>query len=227
MHDQDVAVGVPGDRAARALAQQPLEHSGLPRADDDHVDTMFVGDIHDRLAGMADGKHRLGGDAGLFGTVDRSLELLAVPLRRIGGVEQPPAAGGRSIAAIRSRPWRTFSSNRARKSAAAFMGGAFSLPLPLTDETRGLIDARRLALMRPGAILVNTARGSIVDRAALKAAVHVRAAFDNVWERPPDPDLLGLDHLTMTPYVAWYSEGNEFEPYLRAARALADELARE
>ena len=104
---------------------------------------------------------------------------------------------------------------------------AVSLHLPLTDETRGLIDSRKLALMRPGAILVNTARGSIVDRAALKAAVHVRAAFDNVWERPPDPDLLGLDHLTMTPYVAWYSEGNEFEPYLRAARALADELARE
>ncbi len=104
---------------------------------------------------------------------------------------------------------------------------AISLHLPLTDETRGLIDARMLALMRPGAILVNTARGPIVDRAALKAAAHVRAAFDNVWERPPDPDLLGLDHLTMTPYVAWYSEGNEFEPYVRAARALADELARE
>jgi D-3-phosphoglycerate dehydrogenase / 2-oxoglutarate reductase len=104
---------------------------------------------------------------------------------------------------------------------------AVSLHLPLNDETRGLIDGRRLGLMRPGAILVNTARGSIVDRAALRTAVHVRAAFDNVWERPPDPDLLGLDHLTMTPYVAWYSEGNEFEPYLRAARALADELARE
>lgn len=104
---------------------------------------------------------------------------------------------------------------------------AVSLHLPLTGETHGLIDARRLALMRPGAILVNTARGAIVDRGALKAAVHVRAAFDNVWERPPEPDLLGLDHLTMTPYVAWYSEGNEFEPYVRAARALADELSRE
>jgi D-3-phosphoglycerate dehydrogenase len=103
---------------------------------------------------------------------------------------------------------------------------AVSLHLPLTAETRGLIDARRLALMRPGAILVNTARGVIVDRIALKAAGHIRAAFDNVWERPPAADLLGLEHLTMTPYVAWYSEGNEFEPYLRAARALAAGLAR-
>jgi len=102
---------------------------------------------------------------------------------------------------------------------------AVSLHTPLTDETRGLIDARRLGLMRPGAILVNTARGAVVDREALKAATHVRAAFDNVWERPPRDDLLGLPHLTMTPYVAWCSTGRELEPYLRAARAVAAALS--
>jgi D-3-phosphoglycerate dehydrogenase / 2-oxoglutarate reductase len=102
---------------------------------------------------------------------------------------------------------------------------AVSLHTPLTDGTRGLIDARRLGLMRPGTILVNTARGAVVDREALKAATHVRAAFDNVWERPPRDDLLGLPHLTMTPYVAWYSTGRELEPYLRAARALAAALS--
>jgi phosphoglycerate dehydrogenase-like enzyme len=101
---------------------------------------------------------------------------------------------------------------------------AVSLHTPLTDETRGLIDARRLGLMRPGAILVNTARGAVVDREALKAATHIRAAFDNVWERPPRDDLLGLPHLTMTPYVAWYSTGRELEPYLRAAKAIAEAL---
>jgi len=101
---------------------------------------------------------------------------------------------------------------------------AVSLHVPLTDETRGLIDARRLALMRPGAILVNTGRGLTVDREALKAATHVRAAFDTVWERPPRADLVGLDHLTMTPYVAWYSAENVDEPYLRAARAVAAAL---
>jgi D-3-phosphoglycerate dehydrogenase len=101
---------------------------------------------------------------------------------------------------------------------------AVSLHMPLTDETRGLIDARRLALMRPGAILVNTGRGLTVDREALKAATHVRAAFDTVWERPPRADLIGLDHLTMTPYVAWYSAENVDEPYLRAARAVAAAL---
>jgi D-3-phosphoglycerate dehydrogenase len=102
---------------------------------------------------------------------------------------------------------------------------AVSLHTPLTDETRGFIDARRLGLMRPGAILVNTARGAVVDREALKAATHIRAAFDNVWERPPRADLLGLPHLMMTPYVAWYSAGRELEPYLRAARAIADALS--
>jgi len=102
---------------------------------------------------------------------------------------------------------------------------AVSLHSPLTEETRGMIDERRLGLMRPGAVLVNTARGAVVDREALKAATHVQAAFDNVWERPPAADLLGLPHLTMTPYVAWYSTGRELEPYLRAARALAAALS--
>jgi D-3-phosphoglycerate dehydrogenase len=103
---------------------------------------------------------------------------------------------------------------------------AISLHSPLTAETRGMIDARRLSLMRPGAILVNTARGAVVDREALKAATHVQAAFDNVWERPPQADLLGLPHLAMTPYVAWYSAGRELEPYLRAAKATAEALSR-
>ncbi len=102
---------------------------------------------------------------------------------------------------------------------------AVSLHLPLSDETRGLIDARRLALMRPGAILVNTARGPVCDREALKAATHVRAAFDNVWERPPAADLVALDHLTMTPYVAWYSPESMDELYRRTARAVAAALA--
>ena len=97
---------------------------------------------------------------------------------------------------------------------------AVSLHAPLTAETRGMIDARRLALMRPGAILVNTGRGATVDREALRAATHVRAAFDNVWERPPAADLVALDHLTMTPYVAWYSPQSIDQLYRTAARAV-------
>ncbi|HYX86413.1 MAG TPA: NAD(P)-dependent oxidoreductase [Gaiellales bacterium] len=98
---------------------------------------------------------------------------------------------------------------------------AVSLHMPLTRETAGLLDGRRLGLMRPGTVLINTARAAIVDREAIKAATHLRAAFDALWERPPGPDLLGLDHLVITPYVAWYSAETEDEPYLRAARAAA------
>ena len=103
---------------------------------------------------------------------------------------------------------------------------AASLHMPLTPETEGLLDARRLGLLAPGTILVNTARAAIVDRAAMLEATHLRAAFDALWERPPGADLLGHDHLVLTPYVAWYSEATVREPYLRAARAAAEVLAR-
>jgi phosphoglycerate dehydrogenase-like enzyme len=102
---------------------------------------------------------------------------------------------------------------------------AVSLHMPLTPETEGLLDARRLGLLAPGTILVNTARAAIVDRAAMLEATHVRAAFDALWERPPGADLLGHKHLVLTPYVAWYSTTTEREPYLRAARAAAEVLA--
>jgi D-3-phosphoglycerate dehydrogenase len=102
---------------------------------------------------------------------------------------------------------------------------AVSLHMPLTPETEGLLDARRLSLLAPGTILVNTARAAIVDRVAMLEATHVRAAFDALWERPPAPDLLGHHHLVLTPYVAWYSAFTEREPFLRAARAAAEVLA--
>ncbi len=102
---------------------------------------------------------------------------------------------------------------------------AVSLHAPLTPESEGMIDTRRLDLMRPGAILVNTARGALVDRAALLEAGHIRALVDNVWERPPDPDLIGVHHIVITPYVAWLSPETELLPYTLAAQAAAEVLA--
>ncbi len=84
-----------------------------------------------------------------------------------------------------------------------------SLHLPLTPETEGLIDARRLALMRPGAVLVNTARGGLVDEAALVAALcegRLRAAGLDVFAREPagaDNPLFALDRVVVAPHVAW------------------------
>ena len=104
---------------------------------------------------------------------------------------------------------------------------AVSLHAPLTEQTRGMLDARRLGLMAPGGLLVNTARAALVDRAAMIAATHLRAAFDHVWEQPPGGDLLGLPHLVLTPYVAWVSPHSMDEPYRRAAAGVAEVLAGE
>jgi glycerate dehydrogenase len=88
-----------------------------------------------------------------------------------------------------------------------------SLHCPLTATTRGLIGAAELARMRPGALLINTARGGIVDEQALLEALRAGrlggAALDTLECEPPlaDSPLLsaGLPNLIITPHVAWAS----------------------
>lgn len=80
-----------------------------------------------------------------------------------------------------------------------------SIHVPLTSETRHLISARRLALMKPSAVLVSTARGPVIDEAALASALRERAIFAaglDVFEQEPKvhPDLTGLDNIVMTPH---------------------------
>jgi glyoxylate reductase len=80
-----------------------------------------------------------------------------------------------------------------------------SLHVPLTEETHGLIDARRLALMRDGACLVNTARGAIVDEEALVrelASGRLRAGLDVFAHEPSVPrELLDLPNVVLTPHI--------------------------
>jgi len=81
-----------------------------------------------------------------------------------------------------------------------------SLHTPLTDETHHLIDARRLALMKPTAVLVNTARGPVVDEAALADALHegrLFAAGIDVYEREPEvhPRLLSAPRTMLLPHL--------------------------
>ena len=86
-----------------------------------------------------------------------------------------------------------------------------SLHCPLTDDTRNLIDARRLALMKPNAILVNTSRGPVVDEAALAESLRNHrlggAALDVLCDEPPSPDnpLLHLPNVIITPHIAAFS----------------------
>lgn len=81
-----------------------------------------------------------------------------------------------------------------------------SLHVPATPETRHLLDARRLRLMRPEAILVNTARGDVVDEAALVEALEqgvIAAAGIDVYEREPEVTraLLGRDDVVLLPHL--------------------------
>jgi len=89
-----------------------------------------------------------------------------------------------------------------------------TLHLPLSDSTRHMLGAAELAAMKPGAVLINTARGGLVDEAALAAVLQtgaICAGFDVLSREPPVPDnpLLGLrlPNFILTPHTAWASAG--------------------
>jgi glyoxylate reductase len=80
-----------------------------------------------------------------------------------------------------------------------------TLHVPLAPETRGLIDGRRLRLLRDGCCFVNTARGEIVDEPALVAELvsgRIRAGLDVFADEPNvPPELLALDNVVLTPHI--------------------------
>lgn len=104
---------------------------------------------------------------------------------------------------------------------------AITLHCPLTPETQGLIGEPELRAMKPTACLINTARGGIVDEAALIRALRegwiAGAGFDVITAEPPPeghpmvaPELLALPNFLLTPHVAWASRS--------AMQILADQL---
>ena len=104
---------------------------------------------------------------------------------------------------------------------------AITLHCPLTSQTQGLIGEGELRAMKSSALLINTARGGLVDEAALIRALREGwiggAGFDVITAEPPpdahplvDPELLALPNFLLTPHVAWSSRP--------AMQALADQL---
>ncbi len=98
-----------------------------------------------------------------------------------------------------------------------------SLHAPSTDETRHIIDAEALSLMKPTAFLINTARGALIDEDALLNGVRsgqiAGAALDVLTIEPPPPEhpLLHEERVWVTPHLAWYSEEAEVDLRARAA----------
>ncbi|MGH8877067.1 MAG: hydroxyacid dehydrogenase [Stackebrandtia sp.] len=102
-----------------------------------------------------------------------------------------------------------------------------TLHAPANPETRGLLDARRLSLLRDGAVVVNTARGSLIDHDALLAELRdgrIDAILDVAEPEPPGPDseLYTLPNVLLTPHIAG-ALGNETR---RLGEVTVSELAR-
>jgi phosphoglycerate dehydrogenase-like enzyme len=100
-----------------------------------------------------------------------------------------------------------------------------TLHVPLDDTTRGMLDARRLAMLKPTAVLINAARGELVDETALKHLLQnqllAAAAFDVFEVEPPqDKELLSLSNFLVTPHLG----GSAHEAILAMGRAAINGL---
>lgn len=167
-------------------------------------------DVPDRLgeiAGTTIGLVGFGAIAQRFAGYARALGAEVIHHRRSGGADSLPL------------------------DALLATADVVSVHLPLTDETRGLLDARRLAMMKPGAVLVNTGRGGIVDEAALADLLrsgHLAGAGLDVFATEPievtTSPLVDLPNVVLTPHVAWLT-GDTLARCLRLGVANARRLA--
>lgn len=105
---------------------------------------------------------------------------------------------------------------------------AISLHLPYLEETHHFVNAAKLGLMKPGAVIVNTSRGNIVDEAALYEALSqnkIAGAALDVFAEEPLPEtspLMGLDNILMTPHTSSQTEESLWRIYQLAIDIAAD-----
>lgn len=108
---------------------------------------------------------------------------------------------------------------------------AVSLHVPLNSDTRGMIDERRLRLMKKDAVLVNTARGAVVDEEALARVLtegHLRAAATDVFGQEPintDNPLLSAPRVILTPHVAFNTHEASLRLFQMALQNLVEHFS--
>lgn len=105
-----------------------------------------------------------------------------------------------------------------------------TLHVPLTDETRHLINRTSLAKMKQGAYLINTSRGEVVDEHDLVEAIrsgHIRGAGLDVFENEPDinPELIGMENVVLTPHIASATYEARAKMGEQAVKAIIDTLS--
>ncbi len=164
------------------------------------------------IAGKTLGIVGFGGIGRLTGKLGRALGM------RVIGFDAELAPG--------DAVWRDDGAEPRTLDALLAQSDVLTLHVPLLPATRNLIDARRIAAMKPGAILVNTARGGVVDEAALAAALSsgsLGGAALDVFEQEPlraGSPLAGCPNLILTPHIAGVTtESNE-----RVSSMIADKV---
>ncbi|MBC2642208.1 MULTISPECIES: NAD(P)-dependent oxidoreductase [unclassified Rhodococcus (in: high G+C Gram-positive bacteria)] len=150
-----------------------------------------------RIAGTVLGLYGFGRIADAFARRARALEMtVLVSGRGLGDRAEELAAEGIEVVGFEDLLRRS---------------DVLSLHVPLTSETRGLIDERALSAMTRGAYLVNVSRGGLVDHDALATALRTGqlagAAVDVLPNEPPaqDDPALQIPNLVITPHAGWYS----------------------
>jgi (S)-sulfolactate dehydrogenase len=168
---------------------------------------------------LSNGRETAGKTLGLvgFGGIGRMTARLAQGLGMRVLASDP-------LLAADSPAWKETGVGRRELDALLREVDVLSLHVPLTETTRGLLDAARLALMKPDAVLINTARGGIVDEAALAAALRagrLGAAALDVFDAEPLPAgsaLAEAPNLILTPHIGGVTrESNERVSTLVAA----------
>lgn len=161
-----------------------------------------------------------------------SLTLGLIGFGRIGRAvaERAGAFGMRVIATARSLEQRAEAVQGMCLEELLRTADVVSLHLPLTEATYHMMNAQRFTRLKPGAMLINTSRGGLVDAAALHAALDsgrlAGAALDVFEQEPtaPDDPIVSHSRVLATPHVAFRSAEALLELRTRAARQIADAL---